>query len=138
MRVITIFILSLMLTKMHPFNNHVTVVKMVKWPYKITKSLLWWSKYFFRRIKKLPYNEEEREALTINAVGEVAWVAASTEDRQKMLTMDLWIMDNLVAWKEDQELNQLGLSATKKKQLKKYLKKKGGLESVYDEGVKLD
>lgn len=111
---------------------------MVKWPYKITKSLLWWSKYFIRRLKKLPYNEEERQALTINAVGEVAWVAASTEDRQKMLTMDLWIMDNLVAWKEDQELNQLGLSAARKKQLKKYLKKKGGLESVYDEGVKLD
>ena len=102
-----------------------TVVRMVKWPYKITKSIIWWSKYAIRRVKKLDYNEEEREALTINAVGEVAWVAASEEDRAKMLKLDLWVMDNLVAWKEEQEMNLAGLSETRKKQLKKYLKKKG-------------
>lgn len=98
---------------------------MVKWPYKITKSIIWWSKYAIRRLKKLEYNEEEREALTINAVGEVAWVAASEEDRAKMLKCDLWVMDNLVEWKEEQEMNLAGLSETRKKQLKKYLKKKG-------------
>lgn len=116
-----------------------TVVRMVKWPYRLTKWLLWWGKYGIRRLKNLEYNEEEREALTISAVGEVAWVAASDEDREKMLTMDLWVMDNLVAWKEEQEMNQLGLSATKKKQLKKYLKKKGGnMDALYDDDIKMD
>eukprot|EP00956_Cyclotella_meneghiniana_P015912 scaffold24738_cov74-Cyclotella_meneghiniana.AAC.12 len=97
--------------------------------------VMWWSKYLIRRIKKLEYNDEEREALTISAVGQVAWVAASEEDRAKMLKMDLWVTDNLVAWKEEQEMNLSGLSATKKKQLKKYLKKKGvNLENaMYDD-----
>ena len=111
------------------------VVRMVKWPYQLTKSIMWWSKYLIRRIKKLEYNDEERETLTISAVGQVAWVAASEEDRAKMLNMDLWVTDNLVAWKEEQEMNLTGLSATKKKQLKKYLKKKGvNLENaMYDD-----
>jgi curved DNA-binding protein CbpA len=116
-----------------PTMHDLLVVRMVKWPYRLTKWLLWWGKYGIRRLKKLEYNEEEREALTISAVGEVAWVAASDEDREKMLTMDLWVMDNLVAWKEEQEMNQLGLSATKKKQIKK-LKKRGVLpdDDYYD------
>ena len=116
-------------------SSSLEVVRMVKWPYQLTKSIMWWSKYLIRRIKKLEYNDEEREALTISAVGQVAWVAASEEDRAKMLKMDLWVTDNLVAWKEEQEMNLSGLSATKKKQLKKYLKKKGvNLENaMYDD-----
>ena len=103
-------------------SSSLEVVRMVKWPYQLTKSIMWWSKYLIRRIKKLEYNDEEREALTISAVGQVAWVAASEEDRAKMLKMDLWVTDNLVAWKEEQEMNLSGLSATKKKQLKNFLK----------------
>jgi len=101
------------------------VVRMVKWPYYWTKSAIWWSKYFIRRVKNLDYNDDEREALTIHAVGEVAWVAASDEDRAKMLTLDLWVMDNLVLWKEEQELKLL--SNRERKLYKKYMKnKKGG------------
>lgn len=108
---------------------------MVKWPYRLTKSALWWSKYASRRLKNLELNDEERETLTINAVGEVAWVAASEEDRSKMLTLDLWVTQNLVSWKEEQEMNQFGLSTTRKKQIKK-LKKRGLLPDDIDD--KLD
>jgi hypothetical protein len=105
---------------------------MIKWPYQLTKSALWLSKYLIRRIKKLEYNDEEREFLTINAVGNVAWVAASEDERSKMLKMDLWVMDNLVAWKEEKELNLF--SNTKKKQIKKIMKKRGSnLDQLYDD-----
>ena len=108
---------------------------MIKWPYHLTRSATWWSKYALRRLKNLELNDEEREILTINAVGEVAWVAASEEDRCKMLKMDLWITENLVTWKEEQELHQLGLSANRKKQIKK-LKKRG--VSLSEDDDKMD
>ena len=111
------------------------VVRMIKWPYHLTMSATWWGKYALRRLKNLELNDEERETLTINAVGEVAWVASSEEDRCKMLKMDLWITENLVTWKEEQELHQLGLSANRKKQIKK-LKKRG--VSLLEEEDKMD
>jgi len=107
------------------------VVKMVKWPYYLTTSLLWWSKYALRRLRKLEINDEEREVLTRNAVGEVTWVAVSDEERKKMLTLQLWVTDNLVEWREEQEMKLAGLSANKMKQIKK-MRKKGGAESGED------
>ncbi|KAL3792105.1 hypothetical protein HJC23_013379 [Cyclotella cryptica] len=118
-----------------PTLQDLLIVRMVKWPYHLTKSAVWWSKYALRRLKNLELNDEERETLTINAVGEVAWVAASEEDRCNMLKMDLWITENLVSWKEEQELHQLGLSANRKKQIKK-LKKRG--VSLIEEDDKMD
>jgi len=94
-------------------------VKMVKWPYYLTTSALWWSRYAFRRLRKLEINDGEREVLTKNAVGEVTWVAVSDDEREKMLTLKLWITDNLVEWREEQEMKMAGLSGRRMKQIRK-------------------
>lgn len=114
-----------------PTFQDLLVVKMVKWPYYLTTSLLWWSKYALRRLRKFEINDEEREVLTKNAVGEVTWVAVSDEERKKMLTLDLWVTENLVEWREEQEMKLAGLSANKMKQIKK-MRKKGSAESGED------
>ena len=36
-----------------PTWQDLLVVKMVKWPYFLTKSLLWWASFAFRRLDKL-------------------------------------------------------------------------------------
>lgn len=114
-----------------PTYQDFLIVKMIKWPYYLTTSTLWWSKYAVRRLRKLEINDEEREVLTKNAVGEVTWVSVSEEEREKMLTLQLWVTDNLVEWREDQEMKLAGLSATKMKQIKK-MRKKIGVESGED------
>ncbi len=69
-------------------------------------------------------NDEEREVLTKNAIGEVAWIAVSDKERANLLTLELWkSTDALVEWKEEQEFKRAGLSMTKMKQIKKMRKK---------------
>lgn len=119
-----------------PTMQDLLVVRMVKWPYYLTKATLWWSKYALRRIRKMELNDEEREVLTRNAVGEVTWVAVSEEERETMVTLKLWISDNLVEWREEQEMKLAGLSANKRKQIKK-LRKRGSAE-VLDEDLHTD
>lgn len=108
-----------------PTLHDLLIVRMVKWPYFMTKTILWWSKYTFRRLKKLDLNNEEREVLTKNAVGEIAWVTITDEDRSKLLTLELWkSIDALVEWKEEQQMKTLGMSPSKRKQHKK-IKQRG-------------
>jgi len=108
------------------------VLKMVKWPYYLATSTLWWSKYGLRRLRKVELNEEERVVLTKNAVGEVTWVAVSEEEREKMLTLELWDTENLVPWREEQEMKLAGLSKTKMKQIKK-MRKRGSADALEDD-----
>ena len=111
-----------------PTLQDLLVVRMVKWPYFMMNSTLWWSKYALRRLKKMELNDEEREVLTKNAIGEVAWIAVSDEERASLLTLELWkSTDALAEWKEEQEFKRAGLSMTKMKQLKK-MRKKGFTE----------
>ena len=111
-----------------PTLQDLLVVRMVKWPYFMMNSTLWWSKYALRRLRKMELNDEEREVLTKNTIGEVAWIAVSDEERAKLLTLELWkSTDALVEWKEEQEFKRSGLSMTKMKQLKK-MRKKGFTE----------
>lgn len=80
------------------------VVRFVKLPFYVGSGMLWQSKYLIRRLQKKELNDEERSVLTERAVGTVAWDLASDEDRQGMISRELWIMDNLVEWKEEQEV----------------------------------
>ena len=115
-----------------PTVQDLLVIKMVKWPYYLSCSILWWSKYGIRRLKKLELNEEEREVLTKNAVGEVTWIAASDEDRKEMLSLELWkSTENLIEWREEQEMKLAGLSANRRKQIKK-MRRKGSAEDLED------
>eukprot|EP00571_Detonula_confervacea_P016052 CAMPEP_0172307900 /NCGR_PEP_ID=MMETSP1058-20130122/8661_1 /TAXON_ID=83371 /ORGANISM="Detonula confervacea, Strain CCMP 353" /LENGTH=423 /DNA_ID=CAMNT_0013020207 /DNA_START=61 /DNA_END=1332 /DNA_ORIENTATION=+ len=119
-----------------PTMHDLLVLKMVKWPYYLTISILWWSKYAVRRLRKLELNDEERQVLTKNAVGEVTWVAVSDEERENMLTLELWTTDNLVEWRAEQEMKLAGLSANRRKQIKK-MRKKGSAENL-EEDLHLD
>lgn len=119
-----------------PTMQDLLVVKMVKWPYWLSTATLWWSKYAVRRLRNLELNDEEREVLTKNAVGEVTWVAVSDEEREKMVTLELWVTENLVEWREEQEMKLAGLSANRRKQIKK-MRKRGSAE-ILDEDLHMD
>ena len=89
-----------------PTYRDLLIVRMIKWPQYIVTGLLWQSKYLIRRLRKLELNDEERMVLTKRAMGPVAWEAASDEDRTEAISRELWVMENLELWLEDQEIRQ--------------------------------
>lgn len=107
-----------------PTWRDIFIIKMLKWPVAIVTATTWQLKYLYRRAKHLPLNEEERETLTRRAVGHIAWEAATDEDREEMVTMDLWITENMEEWRELQEVRQL--SAGDQKKYNRWKKKQGG------------
>jgi len=107
-----------------PTWRDILVLKMAKWPYFLITAIIWQTKYIYRRFRKLELNEEERQVLTQRAVGHIAWEAASDEDREQMLKMDLWVTENLEEWRELQEVKQL--SAGDQKRYNRLKKKQGG------------
>eukprot|EP00551_Chaetoceros_affinis_P003474 CAMPEP_0203654064 /NCGR_PEP_ID=MMETSP0088-20131115/34209_1 /ASSEMBLY_ACC=CAM_ASM_001087 /TAXON_ID=426623 /ORGANISM="Chaetoceros affinis, Strain CCMP159" /LENGTH=418 /DNA_ID=CAMNT_0050514207 /DNA_START=250 /DNA_END=1506 /DNA_ORIENTATION=- len=113
-----------------PTWRDLLVVRMAKWPMYVASGLVWQTKYLFRRLRKLELNDEERQVLTKRAVGPVAWEAASDADREEMLTRDLWVMDNLELWLEDQEIRQF--SKGQQKRINRMRKKEGSKGSKND------
>lgn len=113
-----------------PTWQDLLVVRMVKWPYYLTKSALWWTTFALKRIQKIELNDEEREVLTKNAVGEVTWVAVSDEEREQMLTLELWKEEALVQWRKEHDMRVSGLSANKRKQIKK-MRKRGSEDDLH-------
>ena len=79
-------------------------VKLIQFPIYVGSGVYWQIKYLIRRLRNLEFNEEEIEVLTARAVGHVSWELASDEDRTEMMKRELWIMDNLIEWKEEQEV----------------------------------
>ncbi len=106
-----------------PTWRDLLIVRMAKWPVFVAGGVVWQTKYLFRRLRKLELNDEEREVLTKRAVGPVAWEAASDADKEEMLTRDLWVMDNLELWLEDQEIRQF--SKGQQKRINRVRKKEG-------------
>lgn len=87
-----------------PTWKDLLLVKMAHWPIYLVTGSLWQLKYYVRRLQKLDLTDEERSVLTERAVGPVGWELASEEERTAMIQRELWIMDNLVEWKEEQEV----------------------------------
>ncbi|GAX27701.1 hypothetical protein FisN_13Hh203 [Fistulifera solaris] len=108
-----------------PTWKDLMVVGLIKLPMKITAGIIWETKYWIRRARNIELSDEEKDVLTERAVGSVAWDIASEEDREEMLKRQLWVKENLIDWKEDQEIKNL--SAADQKYYNK-LKKKGKLE----------
>ncbi len=114
-----------------PTWHDLLVVRMVKWPYYLTKSTLWWAKFALKRLRKMDLDDEEREVLTRNAVGEVTWFAVSDDERERMLTLELWKdTEALVEWREEHEMKVAGLSANRRKQVKK-MRKRGSEDELH-------
>jgi len=107
-----------------PTWKDLLVVKLVQMPLYVGSGIVWNTKYFTRRIFKKELNEEERQVLTRRAVGEVTWAAVSDEEKERMVTLDLWNSENLEEWREEQEIKRMNLSAGKQKKYNRW--KKGG------------
>ena len=52
--------------------------------------------------------------MTARAVGDIAWHAASEQDREEWMTRDLWITANMADWEEEQEIKTLSPSDQKR------------------------
>lgn len=116
-----------------PTWRDLLVVKMVKFPYVFTTGLYWNCKYLVRRLFKIPLNTEERQVLTARAVGDIAWHAASEQDREEWMTRDLWITANMADWEEEQEIKTLSPSDQKRYNRWKKKGKKMDWDSYKDE-----
>ena len=106
-----------------PTWKDLPVFKIAQFPVTVTKFMIWQSKYIVRRIQKLPLNDEEKQVLTERAVGHVTWEISSEEERTEMISRELWILDNLAEYKEEQEFKKL--SKGEQKYYQKMMKRKG-------------
>merc|ERR1712232_235168 len=86
-----------------PTWKDIFVVQCIFLPVVISKSVVWFTKFYIRRLKGLPYSDEELEVMTKQAVGNVVWDACTAEEHEQMKTMKLWISKNLIEWKEIKE-----------------------------------
>jgi curved DNA-binding protein CbpA len=105
-----------------PTMKDLFVVKLVTFPLKIAHAFSWRAKFYFRRLRRLPYSEEEIKTMTQISVGEIGWAAANESEKEKMLKLELWIPSNLEEWREEQKVkflssgDQKRFARTKKKQ----------------------
>lgn len=97
-----------------PTWKDLLIVKAVKFPYYFVGGIIWNLKYMIRRLMKKELSDEEREILTIRAVGDIAWHSASEEEKEDMKKRDLWISQNMLDWEEDQEIKALSPSDQKR------------------------
>jgi DnaJ family protein C protein 25 len=90
----------------HPTWRDILVVRMVyNWPVSFVKALMWETRYYYRRLRKFELNDEEKSVLTERAVGSVLWSTASPEEKNEMLEGQLWILENLIEWKEVRQMS---------------------------------
>jgi DnaJ homolog subfamily C member 25 len=108
-----------------PTWRDLMVVKLAYFPITFTNAIVWNLGYLIRRLRKIPLSDEEREVLTRRAVGEVNWASRSEVEQKDMLSRDLWVADNMIAWEEEQELKLLRNSERKRYAR---LKKQGKLD----------
>lgn len=111
-----------------PTWRDILIIRMARWPIVLVKATCWETKYYWRRLRKIELNEDERQVLTCRAVGHVAWESASEDDKEDMKSRELWIMANLEEWLEEQQL-----SSGQQKRYNRWKKKEGSKK-----GSKLD
>jgi len=107
-----------------PTMKDLFIVKLLMFPLTIFLAIKWRVKFYARRLCRLPYSTEEVEIMTRMSVGEIGWEAANEKERERMLTLELWVPDNLEEWREEQKIKLL--SAGDQKRIAR-MKKKGKL-----------
>jgi len=90
------------------------ILKLIQFPIVVMKALIWRAKFYFNRLLRKPYSPAELQIMTEVAVGAVAWESASEEEREKMVTLELWESENLEEWREDQKAKLLSIGDQKK------------------------
>lgn len=106
-----------------PTMKDLFVFKLVTLPLKIVWALVWRVKFYARRLRRLPYSSEEVEIMTRNSVGEIGWEAAGDDERKRMVSLELWVPDNLEIWREEQKSKML--SKKEQKQIARAKKYEG-------------
>jgi DnaJ homolog subfamily C member 25 len=104
------------------------IVRLAKFPLYFVAGTWWQTKYYIRRLQRLELNDGERWVLTERAVGNVTWDLATDDDRKDLVAKELWIMDNLVAYKEEEEVKTWSRTEQKNYQKMKKQQAKGGKE----------
>jgi len=97
-----------------PTYKDILIYKLLFLPVAIFKITTWRIQYVIRRLRKLPYNDEELKVFAKSMVGHVAWEAASEEEQNEWKDMELWKMANYEEWIEDQEVKKLSVGEQKK------------------------
>lgn len=113
-----------------PTWRDLLVIRLAYVPYYLFEGITWNLKYMFRRLLKKELNDEERERLTIRAVGDIAWHSASEEERESWIHRDLWVVANMVDWEEEQQVKFL--SPGDQKRYARMKKKGKKLGDMYD------
>jgi DnaJ family protein C protein 25 len=108
-----------------PTWKDLMVVKLVYLPMSLASGIWWNVQYGINRLTGKELSDEEREVLTRRAIGEVAWLSASEEDRAKFVTMDLWKAGNMAEWEEEREIAKLSVGDQKRY---KRMQKRGNKE----------
>ena len=109
-----------------PTWRDLLIVNLAKLPYRIALGAVWEAKYYLRRLQGKELNDEEKEVLTERAVGPVSWDIASEETRQEMINRELWVKENLIEFKEEEEIKNLsGWEQKQIRKMQKQEKKKG-------------
>jgi DnaJ family protein C protein 25 len=106
-----------------PTWKDLIILKLARFPFHFARVAAWQTKYWIRRIQKLPLNDEEKQVLTERAVGHVTWELASEEEREEMMSRELWILDNLAEYNDEKEFKKL--SKGEQKYYKRMMKRKG-------------
>lgn len=106
-----------------PTYRDIFVVKFVFLPATLYRSVSRWTLYGLRRLRGLPYSQQELEDLTISAVGIVAWDSCTEEEKEDATKRELWVTKNLEEWKEEREMKLL--SAGERKRIARSMKKTG-------------
>jgi len=97
-----------------PTYKDILIYKLLFLPVSLFHILTWRIQYSIRRLRKLPYNDEELRHFAKQMVGHVAWEAASEEEREEWKGRELWKMANYEEWTEDQEVKKLSIGDQKR------------------------
>lgn len=97
-----------------PTYKDILIYKILFLPVALFNILSWRIQYFIRRLRKLPYSDEELKFFAKSMVGNVAWEAATEEEQNEWKDMELWKMENYEEWIEDQEVKKLSVGEQKK------------------------
>lgn len=127
-------ILKELVDEMHDFGGgfhkptwrDLMIVNLALLPFKILSGIFWEGKYYLNRLQGKELNDEEKKVLTERAVGPVSWDLASDETRDEMIKRELWNRNNLIEWKDEEEIKNLSTKEQKYiRKVQKAEKKKG-------------
>lgn len=111
-----------------PTWKDLMIVQMVKIPIEFYNFIMWEVNFQYRRYKRVEMTAEEKEVLTIRAIGNTMWLGCSEEERKEINELKVWEHpEKLEEFREQREFRQL--SMTEQKKHKKAMKRAAGMKN---------